>query len=223
MHKTVTLFLFLLLISVRIESQDKLKYGIKLGYNSSWQNEYYNDSVEDWGGKIEGFCGGVYLDYFYSSDFTLETELLFIKKGNQAKAIVTNMEFQYGTGEYVEEKTESYFFSLSLLPKIMIDSRFIKIYLIAGPRVDVLISNSVEVSGAEPYKSNRNNALNFMIDKYENLIFGVTIGGGLNISELLPLKLGLEARYSPDLSNLYGSKYYSIKNNSLEILAVVEL
>ena len=222
MFQLLLAFLGFILFNNIVQSQTIDGYGIKSGISSAWQTETIgNDNIE--GIKnVVGFNFGVYAKWFDTKFFYLNTEINFTQKGKKTDILISNSEQPNGTGEYIKEKLQLNYFSILLLPSIYKEIGNIKLYAISGPRMDIFLSKNVEVTGPEPLSSINKNYTNEMIEKYSKVGLGVTLGIGFQINKVLPVQLGLEARYNPDLTKTYDNGFYSIKNNSLEFLVTLQ-
>ncbi|RPI12953.1 MAG: hypothetical protein EHM58_19375 [Ignavibacteriae bacterium] len=91
-----------------------------------------------------------------------------------------------------------YSFSFSLNPKLRYQMKRKEIYIIAGPRVDVIFTDNIDVDFKKTY-SMRN-----------DFVFGWNAGIGLDISDFI-----FEAMYQGDLSNTISTDKGDIKNYSI--------
>jgi hypothetical protein len=57
-----------------------------------------------------------------------------------------------------------------------------------------------------------------VLDKFEKVDFGGTLGLGIEIRSFECFQLGFEFRFSPSLKDCYSSQFVSVRNTSLEFL-----
>jgi hypothetical protein len=198
-------------------------YGLKVGFTSSWQNEFIG------GEKLNGLDNkssinvGFYAEWFKSSWYSINTELNFSQKGVKTEIPFTSIEYPDGTGEYLRSNMRLNYLSISILPNIYTEIEKVRFYAFTGPRIDIELSKSIYVSGPEPYRTYYSSGFEKNFDNYKSLQFGFTIGLGFQLKELFPFSIGLEARYNPDISKVYETKNAYIKNNSMDFLLTIGL
>ena len=224
MHKKIVVLLIILLtISAKYTfGQFISSYGLHFGFTSSWQTEIFV------GGKLEGinstnsFSGGLYVECFKGSWYSIKSEVNYSRKGMKMETPITTVEFPNGTGEILKNELQLDYLSLLIIPSIYAELRTIKIYALAGPRIDVELSKSKNISGPEPARSYFVDGIEKQLKNYKKIQYGLTIGVGVQIKELLSFPFGLEVRYNPDISRVYETEYIYIRNNSLEFLFSME-
>ncbi|MGH8016443.1 MAG: hypothetical protein ACREBV_09645, partial [Candidatus Zixiibacteriota bacterium] len=88
----------------------------------------------------------------------------------------------------------------------LLNLQVISPYLIAGPRIDVLLSSDTEVE-----KVARKDL--------ESTVFGASVGAGIKLSVSPAASLFVEGVYQPDISDAFKFPTLNIKNNSFLISA----
>ena len=76
-------------------------------------------------------------------------------------------------------------------------------YVFVGPRFDLLINT--DTPGFE-----------LVYDDFEETVYGLKVGIGSEIGNLLPYSLLVEFQYNYDISDVYKTNNLEIENNSLE-------
>lgn len=206
----IVLFIITLLIPTITYSQLIKHFGIKSGISNSWQTyEAWEYGETKNSGNKMGPNFSVYADWLDNSFFSFITEINYSSKGMKAP---------YLTGYIIEEEKLNYL-SFAILPNVYTNLGNIKIYALVGPRIEFLVSSSINTN-APIYIHNE------IIDefnKYEKTSYGLLIGIGFKLNNIFPVIIGIEARYNKDLSNLYEVSYLKIKNNSIDLLLTAEI
>lgn len=220
------LFLFFILfgfLSVNTFGQFVSEYGLKAGITSAWQTEIISGEKLNGLDNRSGFIIGLYSDWFKSSWYSFKTEFTYSSKGMKTEISFTNEQHPDGTGEFIKSNLSLSYFSVLILPTVYTEIQNFKFYAFTGPRFDIEISKSNNVSGPEPARSYYYAGVEKELADYKSFQFGFTLGFGVQVKELLPFSFGVEARYNPDISKVYETEYLYIKNNSVDLLLTVML
>lgn len=204
----ISLIILFSLFTINSSAQIIKHFGLKSGISNAWQTLVQDDERIHYTNKRVGINIGIFAEWINNPYIGLQTELDFIVKG---------METPIMTGEIIREEYILSYLSFIVLPNIHIDISNIKLYAMAGPRLDISLKNSLELEGARYMY----NYIKEDLKEYKNLLFGATLGIGLEIKNILPFTIGLESRYSPDFSKVYDIDVFYRKNNSVEILLVI--
>lgn len=147
-----------------------------------------------------GMDVGAYVELVDVPVFSALLELHYIQKGMEGTTVYDNISINY--------------LSFPILAKLSIKQFAVTPYLLVGPRIDVMVSNDQYISniivGGET------------IREFEDVVFGIDIGLGLETSIVKPLRFLFEFRYSPDITYAI-KKPYERKNRSFEFLIGVGL
>ena len=210
--KTIFIFLSCIIIYSSCTSQPLRSYGIKAGYVSAGQksnaNTWYTDYNRPYTKRRSGIDFGVYVEWWNMPAVSLLTEMHYIQKGIGTSVLKTDETRPDGWGEYYINEPRADYISFPMMAMVRLSDSQISPYLIAGPRVDLLVDT--KGAGSE-----------FMFHHLQFMDIGVTLGAGLDLSSVIPFRLGLEFRYSPSLKNAYSAPHSYATNNSWELLLVV--
>lgn len=200
--------LLILFISNNCFAQLIKNYGFKSGISYAWQTYDAGEVGElKYSGNRIGFSFGFYAEWLDNSFFSIKTELNLISKGMKAPDI---------TG-YAKEEERLNYLSFTILPNIYTEMQNVKIYAMAGPRIDVSVYKSLKANAPTYIYKQMERAQ----EQYKDVLFGITLGLGCEIKNIFPFIIALETRYSPDLSKIYDTPYLNTKNNSVEVLFIV--
>ena len=108
----------------------------------------------------------------------------------------------------VRANTRIDYLTIPVLAKLEHNFTAIQLYALAGPRLDVLISQE---AGVFEYQSAPIDELesNFVSD-YTSPVLGATVGLGVSLSEVLPVQLLVEARWAPDLTEAFKTEILAV-------------
>lgn len=185
------------------------EWGIKGGITVSNQN--WKFSVPDIDRETDNYVG-LNLDLFGTiiekNAFSAIGELSYVQKGTSLEIVPTFVDpsgHGYIDLDPIRFKDRFDYVSLSLYGKIK--QRFWRLspYVFIGPRIDLLVDESVETIPRSTY------------EKFEKLNWGVSLGLGSEIETFLPFRILVGFQYSPDFSHLYEHGYLSIRKYSYEI------
>jgi hypothetical protein len=197
-------------------------YGLKTGITSAWQTEFYGNGESKGLGNKRSINFGIYAEWCKSSWYSINTELNYSSKGMKTNTPpLVNGQYPVLAGEYQSVLHLNYL-SLSILPNIYTEIQSIKIYAFAGPRFDIELTHSSDISGPEPTRTDYSLEIENQLNSYKSFQFGFALGLGVQIKELLPFSFGVEARYNPDITKAYDTERLYIKNNSMDFLLTIE-
>ncbi len=203
------IFITLLLYIFIVDSSGQVRsYGLKIGTVASRLDFDYTTDINlntyyRWGANI-----GFYIEVLDVSNLSVVGSVDYTQKGVGFKLIETTPEHPEGTGEKMSFANELDYLSLSILLKPRIDVQFGEFYLLAGPRLDVLLRVLNEYS---------------VYTHFRDGAYGVTIGGGFMVRDVVARGVGLEIQYSPNFGKEYTSDKLNIKETSVQILLLIEL
>jgi len=126
---------------------------------------------------------------------------MYTQKGATLEERITSATNPEGYPKSFSPRIE--YISIPLLLSFRIGSSNVVPYIIAGPRIDYFLASSAE------YASHK-----VIYDDFNQVDFGVTIGGGLLFSRII----SMEIRYCPNLSRSRDNGFIFIKNNSVDFL-----
>jgi hypothetical protein len=185
-------------------------YGFKLGAVSASQTWHYTDTSDLTTGYRWGVTGGVYVEVLDIPLLSFIAEIQYTQKGMTFSVPVTTESQPNGTGQFITMSPRVDYLSVPLLAKLRLPSPIITPYLIAGPRVDLLLFK-------------RADGFEAVIDKFESTDFGGTIGLGVELHTLLPVGLLAELRYNPSFRDSFKDEFLSVRNHSFDFLLGLRL
>ena len=177
--------------------------------NSGEEWNYKDDEIGDFkkdpkiGLNISGFAE--FLDIPF---LNLVAEIGYNQKGMKEKVLFAAA--ADGSGELKTVTNRVDYIDLSLAVKLNYALPLITPYVFAGPRIDVLVGSDVDPGHKIVY------------DDYEKLVYGLKIGLGSEIGNILPLSVLAEFQYNYDLSDAYKTEYSAFKDIALEVLGELE-
>jgi hypothetical protein len=175
-------------------------FGIKGGFVNATQSFDYASGLELPIGIRRGAEIGGFVEFCSLPVFSLLTELHYTQKGFQELIIETSPAYPEGNGSYVTWRPKLTYVSIPLLAKLRYDTPVITPYVIAGPWFEYLLSTD-------------DTALKFRGPDY-----GITMGGGIELSVPQFPHLLVEGRYSPGVAKIFDNTTLNVKNSSTEIL-----
>ena len=149
-----------------------------------------------------GIDAGIFVEWLDMPILSFITEAQYIQKG------VTE-----GFDDFIFARPRVDYISVPILAKVRLsippftDSQYMP-YMIAGPRVDLLINEITD-----------RHFLSF--GKFKNIDYGASVGAGIEFSTIAPFRIDLEFRYSPNFTDSYTDFYTKVRNNSWELLLAV--
>jgi hypothetical protein len=188
---------------VSSNSQETIKYGIKLALTSSNQKFEYRDlSSIDLKRRI-GFNAGIFIENVIESYYSIRGQLEYSQRGMGIELVRTTVNSPEGTDKYIDYHRVDYL-SLPILIKISYPTKSVQPFLIVGPRIDYLIGyNSI---GFQP-----------VYDHLKTVVIGSSIGVGIESTTLLQSDLMLELRYNFDHTDAYNTELLNVRNNSFDL------
>ena len=176
--------------------------GIKAGYVHANQNYDYTDEMINLDpGYLGGFDAGISFEFLSLPVFGLVAEAHYIQKG--MKVDIPDISGPEPTS--VEYKNKINYLSVPALAKVSLGG----LYAIAGPRIDILLSKSVDSQFDSIY------------DKFETFVTGYDAGVGYQLGIVPALSPLIELRYSGDFKDSYKSDTLSVNNKSFQLLVGV--
>ncbi len=199
---------FLLIIQSAGSAQIIRTIGVKGGAVSATQSWDYAspftgfDTERRWGIDI-----GVFVEWLNLPVFSLSSEVHYIQKGMKLSLPITTEQNPDGTGEYWTRSPRVDYLSVPVLAKVRFLDAQLSPYIVAGPRVDFLLQT-------------KGDGFEVVLDKFEKVDFGTTVGVGIEIKSFELVQLGIEFRFSPSFNDGYSSTYTKVRNSSMEFLFV---
>jgi hypothetical protein len=185
-------------------------YGIKLGAVSASQTWHYTYTSDLTTGYRWGVTGGVYVELLDIPLLSFIAEIQYTQKGMTVTVPVTTESQPNGTGPFTTMSSRVDYLSVPLLAKLRLKSPLFTPYLIAGPRVDLLVSK-------------RGDGFEAVVDKFESTDFGGTVGLGVELHTLFPVGLLAEFRYNSSFKDVFNNNLLTVRNHSFDFLLGMRL
>jgi Outer membrane protein beta-barrel domain len=205
----------LLLIGLLIQagnSQLITGYGVKLGATHANQIWTYAPQIDIrfYPDSRWGLNGGIFAEFLHVPFFSMVGEVNYTQKGMKYHITVTSPSDPSGTGETVTLDNRLDYLDLRVLVKLYKNYSQFSPYLLAGPRLDYQVAESV----AQEFES--------IFKDFKKEIYGISMGAGFEISSIISLPILVEFIYNYDLSKLYETENLTIKNEDFEIRAGIK-
>ena len=214
MTRTI-LFLSVLIVVLTLPAQAQLvkHWGLIGGLTSSDHVWNGNVSMEDRQKRQSGFHAGVFLEWLDIPYFSVVTQLSYVQKGVGLEWEYQSYEEPLGTGEFFTAHARLDYLSLAVLAKASVPSSLISPYVVAGPRLDILLDHA-----SDHYLS-----LASLYELFDPTVLGLSVGAGLQTRCLFSALFFLQFRYEIDLHDSfksYGDLFHTkVKNSSFDISA----
>jgi len=201
--RIIIILLFVFLINVS-RAQLINNYGLKIGITNSFEKWNYKSEFPN---DFEtGTKTGLNVSAFAQiSDLPLFAEIGYNQKGMHQRLEKTSVSDPEGTGEFINLYNRVDYLDFSLTARMSYAMPVVTPYLFAGPGMSVLIGKDISPG------------YDVIYNDYENVVYGLKLGIGSEIRNVLPVTFLVEARYNYDLSNSFKSELLKINNSSYEL------
>jgi hypothetical protein len=121
----------------------------------------------------------------------------------------------------VRANTRLDYLTIPVLAKLEYDFRTMRLYALAGPRLDVLIGRE---AGVFEYQSAPiDESESEVVSAYTSPVLGATVGVGVSTSDVLPVHLLVEARWAPDVTESFETEMFvdaprDVRNNAAVVM-----
>jgi len=200
-RKLLLLSVLLIVFTVSAQAQSVKHWGFLAGYTTAdqdWDPGFFD--VE----KRDGIHAGVYAEWLGMPHVSLVTELVYVQKGGGIEIFTTDE-----SGPDIIDVRTDYakfdYLSLSVLGKLALPSSTLSPYLLAGPRLDILIGHSQD-----------NDFMALLNEEYETFVVGFTVGGGLQAPSILPGNIFVEFRANFDITDAYQGDNPDLVNSKIK-------
>jgi opacity protein-like surface antigen len=184
-------------------------YGIKVGTTHANQEWTYAPQIDIrfFPDSRWGFNGGLFAEFLQLPFFSVVAELNYTQKGMKYEFKVTDPGDPSGTGETITMDNQLDYLDLRMLVKLRKSYPLFSPYLLAGPRFDYQVAESI----AREFDS--------IFKDFKKETYGIGVGAGVEISSVISFPLLLEFIYNYDFSKPYKTENLTIKNEDIEIRA----
>jgi hypothetical protein len=186
-------------------------YGVKLAYTSASQNIDYPTPPWGWWTGIKasakpGFNIAAFAEWLNVPFFSVVSQIEYAQRG-------ANLKYPLPGGWSSTDGRLDYL-TIPILAKVTLPIGSGSPYLLAGPRADFLFNyRDVEIQmNTNPFYSD-----------FKKVMFGGSIGVGVQTGSLLPIALLAELRYNFDFLDSYNNDYLKVRNNAFDIWVGVVL
>ena len=180
-------------------------YGFKIGATLASEDWDYTRLSTDFTPDCRwGFNLGVFGAFLNIPYFSLITELNYVQKGMTKELPVTTITHPDGTGEYVTWDSRIDYLNLSALGKLRSSFGSFTPYILIGPKIDfeLGVDNSLGTT-------------NEVEDEFKNIMYGVKMGGGIEI-ELPNFSLLAEVLYDYNFNSLFKNENLTVTESSVD-------
>jgi hypothetical protein len=190
-------------------SQPIKGYGFKLGVNHANQEWTYAPQIDIrfFPDSRWGLNGGIFFEFLQVPFISMVGEINYSQKGMEYHSVVTNPNDPSGTGETIALDNRLDYLDLRVLLKLGKSYPDFSPYLLAGPRFDYQVAESVAQEFELTFKD------------FKKEVYGISIGAGVEISSVISFPVLIEFVYNYDFSKLYETENLTIKNKDFEIRA----
>ena len=159
-----------------------------------------------------GFNGSVFAEFLNSKYFNLVLEPGYEQRGFSFEIIKTD-EFGNETGRF-NVYNNTHYIPVSVLGKFKFSSSPVSAYFTAGPRLDFYLGYNISYPDGELWNDEEE-----LLENYEKVNFGFTLGAGLELSSIKKFRPFIEANYSPALNKSYETQNLAVKDHYFNIKA----
>ena len=214
----IILINFLIVIPAHICSSPLKHYGIRVGYTSArqiWKNDLVHQDDISW---RSGVNVGVFTEWFNYDGLSLIIEIKYEQKGMGYSNYITNPFGQISSSPVTYYSRLDYI-SVPFLAKYTFKGDPISSYVLFGPRLDYLAD----------YAEGPDHLTWGIEDHFNDLVYGLTVGFGIQNHNILSRVLSLDITYNHDLKKLYeftnllSGNQQSIKNETFNISIGIEI
>ena len=180
------------------------RYGLKVALTSADQKYDLKYVPQLQTRRRIGFNAAAFGEWFNIPHFTLLTQIEYSQRGVGQDFTVVGSDPQV-----LEIKTlysRLNYLSVPILAKVMIPSKSVTPFLLAGPRLDFLLG----------YQSDEN-AFNQVYDSFDKTLLGASFGVGVQTDAIIPVGVVLEIRYNVDFADSYSTDLLRVRNNAFDI------
>ncbi|MBI5216506.1 MAG: PorT family protein [Ignavibacteriae bacterium] len=168
--------------------------------NQTFNYTHLSSSSTKW---RAGFNIGAYVEFFDTHSFTLVSQLEYEQKGMVEEIVNTEDDPVILREKDINSRLD--YLSVPLLGKIYFSGKSLTPFFLAGPRVDFFLG----------YNSD-DNFFNPVYDEFKKMVFGGTLGCGVEIPKILISELLVEIRYNADFTDSYNSPLLTVRNNAFD-------
>jgi opacity protein-like surface antigen len=195
---------------VQAEQMKPVSLAIKGGVNPAFQELDPDPDNRD--GNLMGFGGGAALGMNFGPYFSLDADLLFVRKGGRYEDRYRNGNEMDSEDRVFKSKIALDYIVLNPLFRIGPDTKGARPYFMAGPEFGFL------VSAEWTYENDLGKSTQDAKDDFKETDFGVNLGGGIEMPMSATSSFFVEGRYSLGMTDVIADSDQeeggSIKNRS---------
>jgi hypothetical protein len=206
MKKAALLLLLLVVLQPRPgHAQLITSWGFKAGLTSAGQKLEYTLTSPPATKRRVGVTAAAFVEWLNHPSVSLITQIEYTQRGMGQEFLVTGPSGPQAIGTRTLFGALHYV-SIPLLVKAKIPFPVLAPYLLAGPRLDFLISTSSDEG-----------AFDILFGKMKKRTYGASVGLGVLTDAILPVTLLFEARYNFDLQDSYATDLLTVRNNAFDL------
>jgi len=209
-YLVTTTMLAFLLICGKANAQFIRSYGLSFGRVNSNQSWLYTSGTGLDFHNRWGYTVGVFLEAVDLPFISLVGEARYLQNGFRLSVPYTTESNPDGTSGYAEYDPREDYISTAVLLRVRYLTSVVTPYIIAGPRLDVIIFRDQQ-------------GFNAVIDEFHSTNFGATLGAGVDFHVFSPLGIFAEFRYNPDFTDSFNNGFLAVKNGSVSYLIGMRL
>jgi hypothetical protein len=199
------LLMFFAVISHETSAQFMKHFGVKAAVTSANQDFDYSQMADLQMKRRVGFDVGVFAEWLDIPVLSIISQVEYAQRGSGMEFVETGPSGPQSIGTKKLYSRLDYL-SVPILVKLRLQTSTITPYILAGPRLDILVS----------YQSDEG-VLNLVYDQFKKTTLGGSVAVGVQIQSLLPVTILAEARYSIDLSDSYETNLLKVRNNAFDL------
>jgi len=179
-------------------------FGAKVAFTSADQRFDYSAFPDLATKRRSGFNIGGFVEWLNIPYFSILTQLEYTQRGVGQEFVITSSQGPDPIGRITVYSRLNYL-SLPVLVKLALPATVLSPYLIAGPRIDILL-------GYNSYQG----APNLLYDNFKGSVIGGSAGLGVETKSMLPFTLIVEARYNFDFADSFDNQFLRVNNNAFD-------
>ncbi len=186
-------------------------YGLKLALTSANQDFHYTTPGPFETKRRIGVNAGAFAEWLNIPLLSIVTQVEYAQRGMGVEFVLTGPTSLAPIGaEMIYSRVD--YLSIPVMAKLRFQAGLFSPYIIAGPRADFMLG----------YSSDRNSS-NDVYDGFRKSILGDTVGLGVGMAGIIPVRFLTEIRYNFDLQDSFSNSALTVRNNAVDIWLGVEL
>jgi hypothetical protein len=181
------------------------KAGAKIAFSSAGQSYELTYVPENETERRFGMGAALFLEWFDLPILSVVTQIEYLPRGMAQEFNLTGPDGPEVIGTATVENRLDYL-SLPILAKGRLDLGSVTPYALAGVRFDYLLGYESE-----------GGVYDIVYSAFDETTVGASVGAGVELNELLPFGLLVEARYNLDLEDAFSTDLLKVSNNAYDL------